>query len=106
MPCGSSTVSFLEIMDCIWVTRRGVLNPIQVRQEFIDTMGREPTIAEVHDLYDMIQSEYNQAHPHTRRDRCCWVHLQIVESTRRLSCSPPMSPLNLCARLRSQLQSN
>jgi hypothetical protein len=49
------------VMDCIWVARRGVLNPIQVRQEFIETMGREPTIAEVHDLYAMIRSEYNQA---------------------------------------------
>jgi hypothetical protein len=52
---------YREIMNCVWVARRGVLNPIQVRQEFIDTMGREPTIAEVHDLHEMIKSEYNQA---------------------------------------------
>ena len=50
-----------EITDCIRIARRGVLNPIQVRQEFIDTMGRDPTIAEVHDLHEMIESEYHQA---------------------------------------------
>lgn len=53
--------SYREIMDCIWVAQRGVLNPIQVRQEFIETMGREPTIAEVHDLHQLIESEYRQA---------------------------------------------
>ena len=52
---------FREVMDCVWVVRRGVLSPIQVRQEFIETMGREPTIAEVHDLHEMIESEYHQA---------------------------------------------
>jgi hypothetical protein len=52
---------FREIMDCVWVLRRGVLNPFQVRQEFIETMGRKPTIAEVHDLHEMIKTEYNQA---------------------------------------------
>ncbi len=52
---------FREVMDCVWVVRRGVLSPIQVRQEFIETVGREPTIAEVHDLYEMIKSEYNHA---------------------------------------------
>lgn len=46
---------YREIMNCIWVVRRGVLNPIQVRQEFIDTMGREPTIAEVHDLQAIVR---------------------------------------------------
>lgn len=54
-------VCYREIMDCVWLVRRGVLNPIQVRQEFIDTMSREPTIAEVHDLHEMIKTEYNQA---------------------------------------------
>ena len=52
---------FRVVIDAVWVVRRGVLNPIQVRQEFIETMGREPTIAEVHDLYEMIKSEYHQA---------------------------------------------
>lgn len=52
---------FRGFMDCVWVLRRGVLNPIQVRQEFIATMDRDPTMQEVHDLYAMIQSEYNQA---------------------------------------------
>jgi hypothetical protein len=52
---------YREVMDCVWIVRRGVLNPIQLREEFIETMGREPTIAEVHDLLEMIQSEYNQA---------------------------------------------
>ncbi len=52
---------YREVMDCVWVVRRGVLSPIRVRQEFIETMGREPTIAEVHDLHDMIKSEYHQA---------------------------------------------
>ena len=50
-----------EILDCFYVARRGTMNPIQVRQEFIDTMGREPTIAEVHDLHEMIQAEHQQA---------------------------------------------
>lgn len=52
---------YREVMDCVWVVHRGVLSPIQVRQEFIEAMGREPTIAEVHDLYEMIRSDYNQA---------------------------------------------
>ena len=64
-----------EIIDCIWVARRGVLNPIQVRQQFIDTMGREPTIAEVHDLHQMIKSEYDRASS-PWRDCCCCVHLR------------------------------
>ena len=49
------------ITDAGRIVKRGVLTPEQVRQEFIVTMGREPTIAEVHDLYEMIKSEYNQA---------------------------------------------
>ena len=52
---------YREVMDCVWIVRRGVLNPIQVRQEFIETMGREPTIAEVNDLHQLIESEYHQA---------------------------------------------
>ena len=50
-----------DIRDNIRIVRRGVLNPIQLRQEFIDTMGREPTIAEVNDLSQLIKTEYDQA---------------------------------------------
>lgn len=50
-----------EVRDQYRVYRRGVLNPEQVRQEFVATMGREPTIEEVHDLHDLIESEHAQA---------------------------------------------
>ncbi len=50
-----------EIMDCIRIVRRGVLSPEQVRQEFIQTQGREPTVQEVQALHQMAVTEHNQA---------------------------------------------
>ena len=67
---GRWTIRFLvrsfraDVIDPYRVYRRGVLDPIQVRQEFIDTVGREPTIEEVHDLHDLIKSEHAQARNH------------------------------------------
>ena len=59
--CRWIRASSREVTDNYRIYRRGVLNPIQVRQEFIDTTGREPTIAEVHDLHEMIESEYRHS---------------------------------------------
>ena len=50
-----------EVKDCVRVYRRGVLTVAQVREEFIATTGREPTIQEAHDLQEMIATEHNQA---------------------------------------------
>lgn len=52
---------YQEVRDCFWIAWHGTLTPEQVREEFLDTMGREPTIAEAHDLHDMIQKEHQQA---------------------------------------------
>jgi hypothetical protein len=50
-----------EVRDCIWVVRAGVPNPIELRHQFIQDMGREPTIAEVKDLHEMLQAEHDKA---------------------------------------------
>jgi hypothetical protein len=50
-----------EIRDNIYIVRRGVPDPIWVRNEFIATTGREPTLAEVNDLHQLIESEYHHA---------------------------------------------
>lgn len=52
---------YREMRDCIRVYRRGVLTPDQVYQEFVLTTGRQPTVAEVRDLYDMIKAEHDHA---------------------------------------------
>lgn len=50
-----------EIRDNIYIVRRGVPDPIWVRNEFIATTGGEPTLAEVNDLHQLIESEYHHA---------------------------------------------
>jgi hypothetical protein len=49
------------INDAGRVVKRGVPSPELIRLQFIQSMGREPTIEEVAALHQMAKSEYNQA---------------------------------------------
>lgn len=43
------------------IVQRGVPTPQAIRDHFVQTQGREPTIAEVNDLHAMLMREHNQA---------------------------------------------
>lgn len=43
------------------VVKRGLPSPEVIRLQFIQSMGREPTLEEVAALQQMVTSEYNQA---------------------------------------------
>jgi hypothetical protein len=49
------------INDAGRVVKRGVPSPELIRLQFIQSMGRGPTIEEVAALHQMAKSEYNQA---------------------------------------------
>ena len=43
------------------IVRRGIPDPQTIRLQFIQSMGREPTVEEVAALHQMAKSQYNQA---------------------------------------------
>lgn len=49
------------LRDAGRVLKGGIPSPEQIRQEFITTMGREPTVLEVQALHQMATSRHNQA---------------------------------------------
>lgn len=49
---------FRENMD---IVSQGIPSPQEIRQQFVQTQGREPTVAEVADLHQMATSRRNQA---------------------------------------------